>query len=118
MLTCKKLKLIRSYFARIPGLKSHKDFDIALEIAYHQKLGAPLTLKQLLLLDIAAAATVRRHLSRLVREGSVIKITPANDHRTVHFTLSEPTTEALTECLEKIHHTLSDTSMNASNARS
>ena len=103
-----KLRLIRSGIARLPGLKSHKDFDIALEVGYHQSIGSPLTLKQLLLLDIAGGATVRRHLSRMIREGTVIKVTPANDHRTAHFTLSTETIEALDQCLEKIHQTLCD----------
>lgn len=106
MNTYKKLKLIRSFIARLPGLKSYKDFDIAVEIGYHQRMGKPLTLKQLLLLDIAAGATVRRHLSRMIREGTVIKITPPNDHRTVHFTLSQDTIRTLDQCLEKIHHML------------
>lgn len=106
MNTYKRLKVIRAYIARLPGLKSYKDFDIAVEIGYHQNNGTPLTLKQLLLLDIAAGATVRRHLARMIREGTVIKITPANDHRTVHFTLSPETTQALEHCLKKIHQTL------------
>lgn len=106
MNTYKKLKQIRSLIARLPRLKSYKDFDIAVEIGYHQHSGAPLTLKRLLLLDIAPAATVRRHLSRMVREGTITKIIPPNDHRTAHFMLSEDTMHALDLCLEKIQGTL------------
>ena len=104
----KRLKVIRSRIAQLPGLKSYRDFDIAIEIGYHQSLGTPLTLKRLLLLNIAAGATLRRHLSRMVREGTVIKVTPPNDHRTVHFMLSPGTIHALNQCLEKIHRTLCD----------
>lgn len=106
MNTYKSLKVIRSLIAQLPGLKSHRDFDIAIEIGYHQSLGTPLTLKRLLLLDVCAGATLRRHLSRMIREGTVIKVTPPNDHRTAHFTLNPETIHALNRCLERIHHTL------------
>ena len=104
----KKLKIIRNSIARLPGLKDDKDFDIALEIGYYQSIGEPLTLKRLLLLEIAGHATVRRHLSRMIREGTVIKFIPPNDHRTAHFTLNKGTIEALDHCLQKIHQTLCD----------
>lgn len=106
MNTYKKLKQIRSLIARLPGLKSYKDFDIAVEIGFHQRSGTPLTLKRLLLLEIAPAATVRRHLSRMVREGTISKVIPPNDHRTAHFMLGEDTMHALDQCLDKIHMTL------------
>jgi hypothetical protein len=106
MTTFKKLQSIRAQVARIPGLKSYKDFDIAVEIGYAQRAGTPLTLKQLLLLNIASDATVRRHLARMVRERMVIKVVTPNDHRTAHFLLSETTIDNMEQCLKKIHQTL------------
>ena len=90
----------------MPGLTNHKDFDIAIEIGHHQRMGVPLTLKKLQLLNIATTATVRRHLGKMIAEGTVIKNTPASDRRTAHLTLNPKTMEALDRSLEKIHHTL------------
>lgn len=47
------------------------DFNIAIEIGYHQEHGTPLTLRQLSLRGIAASATVRQRLERLIRAGVV-----------------------------------------------
>ncbi len=49
------------------------DFNIAVEIGYHQEHGTPLTLRQLSLRDIAAFATVRKRLERLIQAGIVKK---------------------------------------------
>lgn len=106
----KKLQAIRTQVARIPGLSSDTDFDIAVEVGYHQRDGRPLTLKKLLLLNISSVATVRRHLSRLIREGVIIKLVVPNDHRTVQLLLSDKTVADLERCLQKIHHTLCDSS--------
>lgn len=110
MNTFNKLNLIKRQFALIPGLKSCLDFDIALEIGSNQLEGAPLTLKQLLLLEIASVATVRRHLGRMAREGVITKTAAPNDHRTVQFLLSDSTIENLEKCLNKIHQALCNTS--------
>ncbi len=108
MTTFRQLQAIRAQVNRIPGIRNYKDFDIVVEIGYRHKEGDPLTLKQLLLLNIASAATVRRHLSRLVREGIVIKSVAPHDHRSTHFLLSEAAIKNLEACLTKIHHTLCD----------
>ena len=57
-------------------------------------------------IHIATTATVRRHLGKMIAEGTVIKNTPASDRRTAHLTLNPKTMEALDRSLEKIHHTL------------
>jgi hypothetical protein len=103
-----KLQDIRKEVKHIPGIKCHKDFDIAVEIGYNQKNGSPLTLKQLLLLDIASAATVRRHLNQLKRDGVVLRVTTPHDHRSAHFLLSETAITHLEECLLKIHRALNE----------
>ena len=107
MQTFQKLKKLRFFFSSIPGIKTCKDFDIAIEIGHHQHLGAPLTMKQLMLLNIAPPATMRRHLNKMVREGTVLKHTSANDLRIVHFTLSDSARDSFADCLEQIRYALS-----------
>jgi DNA-binding MarR family transcriptional regulator len=107
MQTFQKLKRIRSLFSTIPGIATCKDFDIAVEIGYYQQLGTPLSMKQLILLNIAPPATMRRHLNRLVKEGTVIKHTSSNDLRIVHFSLSQTAMQSFSQCLDQIRKTLS-----------
>src|ERR1039457_2258009 len=77
------LKKIREFERKqLPFLKSVFDFDIVIEIGYAEEQGQPLTLKQLLLLNISSRATVRRKLATLTEQGIVIRRTHANDHRT------------------------------------
>ncbi len=64
MHTFKKLKAAREHLVLLPGLKSYKDFDIAIEIGYHEKLGTPLSLKELLSIEVCSSASVRRHLKK------------------------------------------------------
>jgi hypothetical protein len=106
MATFQKLKKLRSFFLCIPGIRTYKDFDIAIEIGHYQLLGAPLTMKQLMLLNIAPPATMRRHLDRMIKEGTVHKHPSAHDLRIVYFTLSNSTFDAFSACLEQIRETL------------
>lgn len=69
-------------------LESRVDYDLAVEIGYHQRWGRPLTLKQLVLLDIAPPATVQRRLKRLVSLGVVTKMLRPSDGRMVEFGIS------------------------------
>ena len=102
MATFKKLKEIKSVLNQIPGIKTYKDFDILIEVGFHQELGDPLTLKQLLLLGIASEATVRRYLGRLVRAGMVEKFESVGDHRYVMLQLSAATVRTLTNHLSNL----------------
>lgn len=102
MSTFKKFKKIKSVLGEFPGVKTYKDFDILIEIGFHQEQGSPLTLKQLLLLEIASQATVRRYLASLVRDGMVEKFVSVNDHRYVHLKLSAHTVRMMTRHLTKI----------------
>ncbi|HEY3325957.1 MAG TPA: hypothetical protein VGK14_02165 [Novimethylophilus sp.] len=104
--TFKKLKNIKAAIARIPGIVTYKDFDISVEIGYHQELGNPLTLKQLLLLNLASPATVRRHIGRLAKEGMILKYVAENDHRSVCLILSESAIKSLSQYLEQLSQTL------------
>lgn len=66
---------------QLPFLKSVFDFDIVIEIGYEQERGRPMTVKQLLLLDICSRATVRRKLTRLIELGIVIPRKTLDDRR-------------------------------------
>jgi DNA-binding MarR family transcriptional regulator len=102
MATFNKFKKLRGILKELPGVVTHTEFDILIEIGYHQEQGAPLTLKQLLLLQIASPATVRRYLSRLVRRELIKKVEVVNDHRSVHLVLCEDTVHMLASKLAEI----------------
>ncbi len=76
------LKKIREFERlQLPFLKSIVDFDIIIEIGYAEEMGKPLTLKQLLLLNISSRTTVRRKLATHIEQGIVIRRKHANDQR-------------------------------------
>ena len=97
-----KLRRLREHIALLPGLKTYKDFDIAIEIGHHELIGNPLNQKQLLLLDIAAPATVRRHLNRLISVGLVNKQVDASDHRYAYFVLTERAHVLFDNCINQL----------------
>jgi hypothetical protein len=65
----------------LPFLKTLVDFDIAAEIGLHELTGPPLTVKQLLLLDLAPSVTVLRRLDRLCNLGVVSRTRSLSDGR-------------------------------------
>ncbi len=76
------LKKIREFERlQLPFFKSLIDFDIVIEIGFHEEQEQPLTLKQLFLLNLTSRTTVRRKLARLIQQGIVIRLKHANDHR-------------------------------------
>ena len=76
------LKKIREFERlQLPFLKSVVDFDIIIEIGYAEEQGQPLTLKQLVLLNMSSRTTVRRKLARLIEQGIVMRRKQANDRR-------------------------------------
>lgn len=108
MITYKILKAAKEHLAQLPGLKTQTDFDITVEIGYHESMGKPLTLKNLLLLEIASQATVRRHLQRLINDGMVVKHILLNDHRTVSYTLTEKAHKSFGQCVTQLKSILYD----------
>jgi len=114
MATFKQLRKVKSVLSEMPGIKTYKDFDILIEVGYHQEKGCPLTLKQLMLLKIASRATVRRYLACLVRDGMVEKFVSANDQRSVMLRLSASTVKTLTNHFSKIIEHLVDHSVKSS----
>jgi DNA-binding MarR family transcriptional regulator len=89
MSTFGKLHELRAFQRRqLPLLRSIEDFDVLVEIGYHEDLGSPLTLKRLFLQKIGSIATVQRRLSRLKRLGVVMQTRSARDRRNLELTLS------------------------------
>jgi len=106
--TFKKLKAAREHLVQLPGLKTYKDFDIAVEIGYHEKIGQPLSLKQLLLLEVGSPATVRRHLNKLIKNGFVIKTICPGNQRAVQFSLSPQGHDSFQTCYKQLQRVLAD----------
>ena len=73
---------------QMPFLKSVIDFDILIEIGYAEELERPLTLKQVLLLNLSSRTTVRRRVLRLIEQGIVRRREDANDRRSSLLTIS------------------------------
>ena len=65
----------------LPFLKTLTDFDISSEVGFHELSGTPLTVKQLLLLDLAPPVTVFRRLNRLCDIGIIVRTRASRDHR-------------------------------------
>lgn len=65
----------------LPFLKTLTDFDIAAEVGFHELSGTPLTVKQLLLLDLAPPVTVFRRLNRLCELDVIIRTRALRDRR-------------------------------------
>jgi len=77
-----RLREIREFERKhMPFLKSIVDFDIMIEIGHAEEEGHPLTLKQLLLLNLSSRTTVRRRLARLIAQGIVKRRKNSDDHR-------------------------------------
>lgn len=100
--TLQKLKAFRDFIRCLPGVNTAKDYDLVVEIGYHQLEGKPVTLKQLLHLDIAAPATIRRHLAKLIKDGKVIQHKVQSDHRAVQYLLSDDTLRDLINCAARL----------------
>ena len=83
------LKKIREFEkVQLPFLKSIVDFDILIEIGYAEEQERPLSLKQVLLLNLSSRTTVRRRLLRLIEQGIVRRREDANDRRSSLLTIS------------------------------
>ena len=65
----------------LPFLKTAVDFDIVCEVAFHEFALMPLTVKQLILLDLAPQMTVFRRLNRLCGLNIIIRTRSLRDAR-------------------------------------
>jgi len=90
------LRQIREFERRqLPFFKTVVDFDIVVEIGYAEEQEQPLTLKQLVLLNLGSRTTVRRKLARLIEEGIVARRKQTSDHRASLLTISASTVKLL-----------------------
>ena len=64
------------------------DMDILIEIGYAEEQERPLTLKQVLLLNLRSRTTVRRRLAKLLEQGIVRRRKNADDQRSSLLTIS------------------------------
>jgi|KBSMisStandDraft_5_1062788.scaffolds.fasta_scaffold871333_1 hypothetical protein len=74
--------------AQLPFLETLEDLAVLTEIGFHQEQGTPISLKQLFLAEIGAAATVQRRLARLKRLGVVQQLRRDDDRRMAHLTIN------------------------------
>jgi hypothetical protein len=90
------LRKIRDFErVQLPFFKSIVDFDIVIEIGYEEERGRPMTIKQLLLLDICSLTTVRRKLAKLITQGIVARRKHATDNRASLLVISPGTLKLL-----------------------
>jgi DNA-binding MarR family transcriptional regulator len=84
-----KLRALRAFKKKhLPFLETIEDFDLLLEIAYHQERGTPLTMKQVYLLGIASMATVQRRLRRLRQAGAIHQVRCDGDGRSLELRIT------------------------------
>ncbi len=104
MTAFKKLKTIREFEkARMPHLRSHEDFDIVIEVGYHEEIGNPLTLKCLLLLDITSTSTTQRRVHALVDAGILTRTRSTSDRRSVLLGVSSQTRKLADRYVQIMH---------------
>ena len=90
------LRQIRDFErGQLPFLKSMVDFDLIIEIGYAEENDKPLTLKQVLLLNLSSRTTVRRRLARLIHEGVIRRRKNTNDARSSHLTVAPSSLKTL-----------------------
>jgi DNA-binding MarR family transcriptional regulator len=78
-----KLRQLRAFEREhLQSLKTVQDYDLVVEVAYRQAGGAPITMNQVLRLDLGSVATVQRQLRRL-RQAGVIAVERHDDDRRV-----------------------------------
>jgi DNA-binding MarR family transcriptional regulator len=88
-LTFKTLKAARDFTRRhLDFVATLEDFDLLCEIGFHQESGSPLTMRDLLRLEITSAATLQRRLRRLRARGAIIQTRSRDDARVIEFALS------------------------------
>lgn len=104
MTAFKKLKAIREFEkGRMPHLRSHEDFDIVIEVGYHEDMGKPLTLKCLLLLGISSTTTVQRRVHTLVESGVLTRSRSSNDRRSIELGVSAQTRKLIDRYVRTLH---------------
>jgi len=104
MTAFKKLKTIREFEkAHMPHLRSHEDFDIVIEVGFHEESGQPLTLKCLLLLGITSTSTTQRRVHALVEAGILTRTRSTSDRRSILLGVSSQTRKLADRYVQLLH---------------
>lgn len=88
--------------AQMGALRKLEDFDIVLEIGFHQEQGTPLGMKDLYMLDLMSVATLQRRLRKLRRQGVIVHKRSSADARAVELTLHPRVFKAFARYVEII----------------
>ena len=81
---------------QLPLLRSIVEWDIVIEIGYAEERGHPITLKQLLLLNICSRNTLRRKLAQLIGQQIVLRRQNSHDRRANKLVVSPGSLRILT----------------------
>jgi DNA-binding MarR family transcriptional regulator len=79
----------------LPFARSLVEFDLIIEIGYHEERGKPLTFKHLLTLGLCARTTLNRRLNGLVDQGVLVRTRSENDGRAVVLGVSKTASQRL-----------------------
>jgi DNA-binding MarR family transcriptional regulator len=79
----------------LPFVRSLAEFDLIIEVGYHEERGTPLTQKQLLALGICARTTLRRKLNGLIEQGVLARTRHDGDGRAVVLGVSKSAVQRL-----------------------
>jgi DNA-binding MarR family transcriptional regulator len=79
----------------LPFARSLAEFDLIIEIGYHEERGKALTYKHLLTLGFCARTTLNRRLNGLVEQGVITRTRSARDARAVVLGVSKSAMQRL-----------------------
>jgi DNA-binding MarR family transcriptional regulator len=79
----------------LPFARSLAEFDLVIEIGYHEERGKALTYKHLLTLGFCARTTLNRRLNGLVEQGVVTRTRSTRDARAVILGISKSAMQRL-----------------------
>jgi DNA-binding MarR family transcriptional regulator len=79
----------------LPFARSLAEFDLIIEIGYHEERGKALTYKHLLTLGFCARTTLNRRLNGLVEQGAITRTRSARDARAVVLGVSKSAMQRL-----------------------
>jgi DNA-binding MarR family transcriptional regulator len=97
----KTLKATRDFARRhLDFVATMEDFDLLCEIGFHQEKGTPLTMRELMRLEITSAATLQRRLRRLKARGAIVQSRSRGDARVTEFSLSPRVQKVFVRYLE------------------
>lgn len=90
----------------LPFLGTTEDLDLLCAIGCRQAERRPLTVKELLLLNLSSVPTVQRRLRHLRQAGAVTQARCAHDRRAIELGLTQEILEALAKYADILRQTL------------